>query len=462
MFPPLKQTITKRPAVSLVIAMIMVLAFMMMTADIMQGMVRTQSIAKGAKFSDQAQLNAQDGIELGLYAQNKPKEFQATLKAMLANDPTLKLNGNTLTDAQGNTTSWQIRDTLGASQVCMETATNGSVTNDIKDCKIPGKPYYVYPSPGSGSVGGRDCNIKTQPILKSKAWYEDMYYLINKKKYEGTNDITTEPSLAALNTLDHPCFWNTLKNGVSAEIPLFRIDSDGNEIEAKNIDTFYVRARLPCKNGSACTGLAGSERWKLATSNNGKSIANNRALIWNIVTDCKSDALCYLSEASEKYLTDTKDDQGDSYITQYPLPQTSQITYDILFKGMKAAVSNAMLAYKNNSNKFIVGVDGTKDQNIGPIYDFLNNLNLWSNAENKKPFFHLSIAAPLYIDPNSNQTVDSIEYQILYTEKPDYVGPPLITNPTVTAQGYSGGYNVSLESSLTKQTGSFNFSLVGN
>lgn len=443
---PFKKSFTKRPAVSLVIAMVMVLAFMLMTADVMQVMTRTQNIAKGAKFSDQAQLNAQLGLELGLYAQNKPEKFQKLLQDMKKSDTNLVVDevNNTLTNAYG-TISWKTTEQKTGGEACYEKDPTKGTGNDMAGCDA--NKYFVYPYPGTGTAGGKNCDIKTQQLRKNNPWYEDMYYLIKGEKYpEDTSTIDTSEfanSVGNLYALDHPCLWNTLKSGSSAEIPLFRIGPDGTEIGANHITDFYVRARLQCKNGGTCTELPGSERWKLLATNDNK---NTRALIWNIVADCTLDGLCYLSELGiEKNIKNTTD---------------SVIIYGILGSpSYSSIIKNWILGYKKENNTIISGKDGSKNEFTGPIKEFLTNTGKWLNAGISKPYFHLSIAAPLTVSNGApGQTVDTIEYQIIY--KQDQL-TPLVTNPTVISQGSSGGYTTSLQSSLTKQTGSFNFSLVG-
>lgn len=438
---PLSKHLTKRPAVSLVIAMVMVLAFMLMTADVMQVMTRTQNIAKGAKFSDQAQLNAQLGLELGLYAQNKPEKFQKLLQDMQKSDPNLTVDevNNTLTNAYG-TISWKTTEQKTGGEACYEKDPTKGTGNDMTGCDA--NKYFVYPYPGTGTAGGKNCDIKTQQLRKNNPWLEDMYYLISGKKYAGSS-ISEESdfvnSVSDLYALDHPCLWNTLKSGSSAEIPLFRIGPNGTEIGANHIKEFYVRARLQCKNGGTCLE---KDRWKLLKTPDNSA---QRALIWNIVADCKMDGLCYLSE-----LRAVKD------ITN---PTDSIITYGIFSNpSYSMNIKNWILGYKMNAN-IISGKDGTKDESTGPIKNFLTKGAPWATAGISKPFFHLSIAAPLVVDSTvQNQTVDTIEYQIIYKQDQ---ATPLVTNPTVISQGSSGGYTTSLQSSLTKQTGSFNFSLVG-
>ncbi|MCX6733709.1 MAG: hypothetical protein NTX63_02755 [Candidatus Peregrinibacteria bacterium] len=440
-------TSTKRPAVSLVIAMVMVMAFMLMAADVMQVMARTQNIAKGSKFSDQAQLNAQLGLELGLYAQNKPADF-STLVQDLTGSPqgaVQDANGNTtITDANGNTTSWKIADQTTGGEACYEKDWKQGTDNTMAGCDA--NKYFVYPYPGTGTAGGKDCDIKTQQLRKNTPWMEDMYYLIYGKKYSGdikdaqnpdsTNFVTSTGDLYAL---DHPCLWNTLSSGSSAEIPLFRIGPDGKEIGADTITDLYIRARLPCKNGNACLE---ANRWKLLVTPVNK---NTRALIWNIVANCTTDGLCYLSElGAEKILKGITD---------------SVITYDIFNKpNYSMNIKNWILGYQVDG-QIIKGQDGSKDQNPGAIKNFLNKLAPWATTGISKPYFHLSIAAPLAVSNGAkDQTVDSIEYQIIYKQT---ATTPLVTNPSVISQGSSGGYTTNLQSSLTKQTGSFNFSLVG-
>lgn len=443
----LKTSITKRPAVSLVIALVMVLAFMNLAADIMQTSARTQNIAKGGMSADQAQLNAQLGLELGLYAQNKPDKFPTLLNSIVtASDytHTVEKDGNNiLTDKKGNVVSWQSTQKLTGGEACMETKWTGDSDNSMTGCT---KKFFVYPYPGSGGTGGKECDIKTQPLRKNTPWLADMYFRMNGKKYEG-KDITEAKnndgggfveSVTGLDALDHPCLWNTFSKGNSAEVPLFRIGSDGKEIGAANIKEFYVRARLPCKSGSVCNEDKG--RWKLDT----KGKADQRALIWNIVTDCKTDTLCYLSEwggNNNKY-------------------KNSVITYNIFGNpSYSMNIKNWILGYQKDGN-IIEAQDGTKNQDTGPIIDFLRNEKKWAGFANSKPFFHLSVAAPLTVVSDiPGQTVDSLEYQVLYTQKDNL--PPLITNPSVIAQGSNGGYTVSVQSSLSKQTGAFNFSLIG-
>lgn len=446
------RTLTKRPAVSLVIAMVMVMAFMLMAADVMQVMTRTQNIAKGAKFSDQAQLNAQLGLELGLYAQNKPAKFKELLDNMMANDSDLSTSIDvatgitTLTDAKGNTTSWKIADQTTGGEACYEKDWKQGIDNTMAGCDA--NKYFVYPYPGTGTAGGKDCDIKTQQLRKNTPWMEDLYYLIYGKKYSGDIKDAQNPdstnfvnSTGDLYALDHPCLWNTLQTGSSAEIPLFRIGPNGQEIGADTITDFYVRARLPCKNGNACLEEG---RWKLAIEQNGKDISNTRALIWNIVTDCTTDGLCYLSEYNDK-----------------TSPKTSSvITYTIFgnYVFPLPSIKNWILGYQNGGNT-IKGKDGSKDENLGAIKNFLGKLAPWATTGISKPYFHLSIAAPLTVSNGAkDQTVDTIEYQIIYKQKNT---TPLVTNPSVISQGSSGGYTTNLQSSLTKQTGSYNFSLVG-
>ncbi len=446
---PFKKSFTKRPAVSLVIAMVMVLAFMLMAADVMQVMTRTQNIAKGAKFSYQAELNAQLGLELGLYAQNKPEKFQKLLQDMKESDPDLTVDevNNTLTNAYG-TISWKTTEQKTGGEACYEKVPTKGTGNDMTGCDA--NKYFVYPYPGTGTAGGKNCNIKTQQLRKNNPWLEDMYYLISGKKYAGSS-ISEESdfvnSVSDLYALDHPCLWNTLKSGSSAEIPLFRIGPDGKEIGANHITEFYVRARLQCKNGGTCLE---KDRWKLLVTDPGN--INTRSLIWNIVADCKMDGLCYLSEADKVILP----------APQIPTEQKSMITYGIFGKkNYYSKINNWILGYQGKNDALVKGKDGTKDESIGNIKNFLNKGAPWVDAGISKPYFHLSIAAPLVVDSTiPNQTVDTIEYQIIYKQKPDQT-TPLVTNPTVISQGSSGGYTTSLQSSLTKQTGSFNFSLVG-
>ena len=413
---------------------------MLMTADVMQVMTRTQNIAKGAKFSYQAELNAQLGLELGLYAQNKPEKFQKLLQDMKKSDTNLVVDeaNNTLTNAYG-TISWKTTEQKTGGEACYEKDPTKGTGNDMIGCDT--NKYFVYPYPGTGTAGGKNCDIKTQQLRKNNPWLEDMYYLISGKKYTGSS-ISEESdfvnSVSDLYALDHPCLWNTLKSGSSAEIPLFRIDPNGTEIGANHITEFYVRARLQCKNGGTCLE---KDRWKLlATKNN----ANTRTLIWNTVTNCKLDGLCYLSEYDDNNVLTVTD---------------SVITYGIFGNpSYSMNIKNWILGYKMDG-KTIIGKDGTKDESTGPIKEFLTNAGKWLNAGISKPYFHLSIAAPLTISNGApGQTVDTIEYQIIYKQDQ---ATPLVTNPTVISQGSSGGYTTSLQSSLTKQTGSFNFSLVG-
>lgn len=112
-----------------------------------------------------------------------------------------------------------------------------------------------------------------------------------------------------------------------------------------------------------------------------------------------------------------------------------------------------------NDNKNLAGKDSAKTPNIGSIKDFLAGAGKWKSMEVSRPFLNFSIAAPLKV--GDKQTVDTIEYQIIYTLKNPEKYPPLVTNPTVSSQGFSQGYGTAMEASVSKQTGVYSYGLVG-
>jgi|GEM_PF-4070419 hypothetical protein len=446
------------PGVSLVISMLMVMAFMLLIASTGRSIARTRLIAEGMERKFRAELAARSGIEFGLYSQNKPERYATLLKNLEKKDKDIKsIEDGKLVWKNGDSVTWKITGTTGSVQTCAEVNYNAATSNDVKDCQPGNKVYYVYPFPGTGSVGGTSCNLQTQPVLKNKQWLTDMYFFMYGKTYSDVTQIEesdfakdSSKGVAGLNTLDHPCLWNKVNTGTAAEIPLFMRTKEGKVIGPEMIDKFYVRARLSCKNGGACTddGKKNSNRWHLAEEISGEE-KDKLALAWGITATCKENSLCYLYNAA----------------TVNKNLASSLITYDIMEKPYSADVilKNIVLAFTHptiNKKKF-VGTDTSKEQTTGAIIDFLLNQESWTDMKITKPIFNLSIASPLVVNKSNGQTIDEIEMQILYTLKQDAKPEPIITNPIVTATGLSSGYTLSLQSSVLKQTGTYSYPLIG-
>ena len=459
--------------------MIMVLAFMFTMSSVMIAMTRSLKIAQGGAAADQAYLNAVTGLELGLYQQNKPSTFVALVNGItgsssyqvgdsvvIGNDPNAK-----------NTVSFKVTDTLSnGGKVC------GDDNNSTEStCNTNKKMYYVYPFPGSGTMGGNDCNAATQPIVKDEQWYRDMYFFITGKQYAGSdqlsqkktdnganptnpNSTSTKPpkdqwdeftTVAYINsskftTLDHPCLWNKLEPGVSAEIPLY----NGFITSPKDITEFWLRVRMPCNSGTVCRD-DNNERMIMAVS---KSEEINRAILWDIVADCSKSSIeqvaCFIKEVSTEA---AKVDKSQQSIIQKIFLNNGNPDFN------SNPFKNIVLSFTNGT-KSVYGQTSApvKPDLYTPILSFIKQFEPWKYMVN--PTMHLSIASNLPLKGNINKgEIPYIQYQILYKTLPSDGAPDkaIITNPTVTSTGQNGGYTINLESSLTKQTGTYGYALIG-
>jgi len=471
-----------RPGVSALIAMIMVLAFMFTMSSVMIAMTRSLKIAQGGAAADQAYLNAVTGLELGLYQQNKPSTFVALVNGITGSSsyqvgqPITVGNNQDPNNQKQNVISFKVTDTLSnGGKVCGDDSSPTEST-----CNANKKMYYVYPFPGSGTMGGNDCNAATQPIVKDEQWYRDMYFFITGKQYAGNdqlsqkktdnganptnpNSTSTKPpkdqwdeftTVAYINsskftTLDHPCLWNKLEPGVSAEIPLY----NGFITSPKDITEFWLRVRMPCNSGTVCRDS--DERMVVDVS---KSEEINRAILWDIVADCSKSSIeqvaCFIKEVS------TEAAKVDKL-------QQSIIQKIFLNNGNPDFNSNP---FKNIVLSFTNGTKSVYGQTSAPvkpdlytsILSFIKQLEPWKDMVN--PTMHLSIASSLPLKGNINKgEIPYIQYQILYKTLPSGGAPDkaIITNPTVTSTGQNGGYTINLESSLTKQTGTYGYALIG-
>lgn len=479
-----------RSGISLLIAMLMVMAFMLMMASTMTAMTRSLKIAQGGAASDQAYLNAVAGLELGMYRQNYGEEaYQGLIKAIALHDGTTVGDGTSVTLGQG-TVNVQITDNIsGGGRVCVKDPDlaagalkgTGDATKDLQDNCTQDKIYYVYPFPGTGTLGSSYCNPVSQPAVRNEQWYRDMYYYVNGTSYTGTGYWTNPKEgdekkvvdflkLENLTTLDHPCLWNKLEPGVAAEIPL------GDH--ADQISEFWLRVRLPCKSGTVCnteaSDLGGVGRMQLFISDT-KTQKDTRALLWEIVAKCGK-ANCFIRDIGPASVLAYQEKNKKN-----PIPNNPKLNLEIQAIGSTIQHSlinlispSSSLIYTetmNNSPNIANIVLGLVNQAASPIYasNYEQNLLLtkikdfFANKNPKNAVMHLSIASNLTTGSVSLQSaIPYVEYQILYqnTDK-GLNAKPLITNPTVISTGSYGGYSIDLESSLTKQVGTFGYGLIG-
>lgn len=479
--------------------MMIVLGFMFTMSSVMIAMSRSLKISQGGASADQALLNAQVGLELGFYQQNKASTYDSLVTAM--NNGVTPQGQGEIQIAEGSYVKFKITDTIaGGGKVCADekytsaASTDFTKSDDItKHCTETNR-YYSYPFPGSGTLGGSFCNANTQPVIKNEQWYRDMYRYITGNPYTqkemlstmtGTTPNPTDKAKSSYSpsevvsylnkddkkftALDHPCLWNKLEPGVAAEVPLFN-----NESGPENLKEFWLRIRLPCKQGLICSTVPNdnqnknsSERMDLANTKgqnqSQEEFKNERMLLWEIVANCKKgnedEFLCYVrdtnpGEVENSGIEGINKDFQHSLINALAF-QDNKIYTKTFF--------NTVLGLVNSGNKSIYAHGYEKENEYLKITDFLWSQNSQAGINVLKPLFHLSIAANLKTSGASKSTtqdIPSVEYQILY--KPNIQSQkPLISNPTVTSTGQKGGYTINLESSLTKQTGAFGYALIG-
>ncbi len=483
-----------RPGVSVLIAMTIVAAFMLTMASVMTAMTRSFKIAKGGMAADQAYLNAQMGQEIGLFQQNNPEEFDEMMAAVFPNYK----GGEIVQLGNGGTITFKVADTIeGGGQVCGDggvTSPDLTKPDDLEKCKGNKLLYYTYPFPGGGTMGGNYCNPKTQPLIMNEQWYLDAYYYLKGAEYPGEvklMDVEKIPVVDSkksradytpgevawyvankLEPFDHPCLWNTLEPGVSAEIPLFN-----NEEGPKNLQEFWLRVRLPCKEGILCEAKVAN----IADTNGSDRIAldipkppkggededeeKNEALVllWDVVGTCakegeKEKVLCFMNGVNQKLLQEKIKGTGLQGNVNTTL-QKSSLT-DKLLSDQNLALFNEnnipsiVLGLKNSKiNKPIYALYEGAEFGITKISDFFQLKGL------EKPLMHLSIASDL--KTKQGISIPRVEYQILYKNSAFGKSKPLIRDPVVISSGQYGGYTINLQSSLTKQTGTFGYSVIG-
>ncbi len=468
-----------------------VMAFMIMMSSVMVAMTRSLKIAQGGASADQADLNAVTGLELGLYAQNKPDAFETLAKAIDPNynsdtSPVIHINptpadGTTPNNStQDSTVTFKAAESIpGSGQVCGDdsfsydpTTYGNDKTAQIAECK---KAYYVYPFPGTGDLGSSYCNPANQSVVKDEQWYRDAYFYLKGSPYIGTDPILnlvgngTASSLSitatstdqeiinhakSLSALDHPCLWNTLTKESAVEIPL------SNGINGpQDLSNFWLRVRMPCEGGILC-GSALSGRVALYVDSQNPEEKTTSAISWNIVGTCKNsdEDNTYLCHIEPRQNTDTSSNQlidvTYSAITKWLLGNSTNTVYT------KSDILNTVLSMSNKVGKLIEAVpsDPSLSNTLQGIFAH--------GIKSASPYFinpkmHLGIAINLASDANGTP-IPHVEYQILYQMKQNLTKETaLISNPTVISTGHKGGYTINLESSLTKQTGAFGFAVIG-
>lgn len=483
-----------RPGVSALIAIMIVMAFMIMMSSVMVAMMRSLKIAQGGANADQAYLNAVTGLELGLYAQNKPNTFEALAAAIdptydSEKSPVIHINptptdGNTPNDAtEDSTVTFKAAESIpGSGQICGDEAFVYSQTtygND-KEAQLAAcnqnKVYYVYPFPGTGDLGSSYCNPANQSVVKDEQWYRDAYFYLKGSPYIGQDPILnlvgngTASSLSitatstdqeiinyakSLSALDHPCLWNTLTKESAVEIPL------SNGINGpQDLSNFWLRVRMPCKGGILC-GSALSGRVALYVDQNNSEELKTSALSWNIVGSCKNSGedntyLCHIEPRQNTDTTTAQNDTTYSAITKWllsPLGTSSKIY------GSSSVPKNTVLSMFNSVTNKIEATpnDPSLSNTLQGI--FTHGINS-ASPYFINPKMHLGIAINLTTIEGTE--IPHVEYQILYQMKSGLTKETaLISNPTVISTGHKGGYTINLESSLTKQTGAFGFAVIG-
>lgn len=476
---------------------------MIMMASVMQDMQRSFQIAKGGRAADQAKGNAEEGLELGLLRENRTKEeFERVINAIgkTTKNPNAlaQYNENGMLDlGNGNSVTFRVSDNIGegGGEVCRDpnvTSTAFTTTKDMEKCTVPADRYFVYPFPGTGTHGGTACDTKKQPHIFNEQWYRDAYFYLKGSPFTGKslmelassgdyskpkskwNDSDVASYIKKkLGPLDHPCLWNRLSPGVGAEVPLYNKD-----VGMEALSDFIVRVRTPCKEGILCETQPGKERMDVAAKNSEK---NDLALTWDITGTCikKEDSdgdVCFVSGFDLKTLNTKKAEPGTK-ITEAKyksyLPSLSAMIKQLLqyddtnnyFSNLPSSLRNIVLGRKNGKDgaqgKDIYVLGSRGESSISTLIEFLKSGTgeggPWKDVSVSKPLLHLSLAATLKTSKGTE--IPYVEYQILY--KTNDSKKPIITNPVVISSGTSGGYTINMETSVTKQTGTFGYAVVG-
>lgn len=478
---PQGTSLQTRPGVSVLIAITMVMAFMLTMSSVMSAMSRSFKIAKGGRSADQAYLNAITGLELGLYKQNKSDiAFNQLAKIIDTTYKDGKINLDPKNPNSNNLLTFKITDTItNGGAVC------GDKDNEGEACKKTS--YFTYPFAGTGSLGGNYCNPNTQPLVKDDLWYRDAYYFLTGKTFTGKSLIEIsggdegptgtskseweDPQVAAyidkqLEPLDHPCLWNTLEPGTSAEVPLYN-NTSGDGSGSELIGDWFVRVRLPCEDGILCNTTAAntakdaSARMWLYTDPKKPTDKDARSMIWNMVATCtkndtNEESTCFIQEKAKS----ANDGGTSSMITKSSLQNdTSNLTYK-LTNGIK----NVVIGKNNAQGKTIKATALDLTNTTSAILDFLTSKTTWEDYKVRKQTFHLSTDGNLQTTLENSAELISIprvEYQIIYTNTDTSSKKPIFSNPTVISAGQNGGYTINLQSSLTKQTGNYSYAVVG-
>jgi len=181
-----------------------------------------------------------------------------------------------------------------------------------------------------------------------------------------------------------------------------------------------------------------------------------RAILWDIVADCSKSPIdqvaCFIKEAS----TANSPSKFQQSVIQKDFLNNGNMDYN------SNPFKNIVLSLTNGT-KSIYGQTSApnKPDLFTPILSFIKQLGVWKDMVN--PTMHLSIASSLPLSGSINKgEIPYIQYQILYkTSLTGSADKAIITNPTVTSTGQNGGYTINLESSLTKQTGTYGYALIG-
>ena len=187
--------------------------------------------------------------------------------------------------------------------------------------------------------------------------------------------------------------------------------------------------------------------------------AITRALLWEIVSNCKKGnedpKLCYLR--------DVKSDDIAAITGKSNASKQNSLIHLNLLQGTYAQnpysaqqVSNIM--WGMNKNIYAQSSDPNPTNLYTKIADFLQGKGIWAGQSLIKPAMHLSIATDLHTG-TGKELIPSIEFQVLY--RTTQASKPIISNPTVISTGQNGGYTINLESSLTKQIGTYGYALIG-
>lgn len=491
-----------RRGFAIILAMFITMAFMLVMADMMKTLARIQEENRSDGPMHQAEDNAKTGMEIGLLMYNHPESVIKLMGKMSAGQP----EGTYKTDVKVN------GEDLGTITIkLVGTATSaGKVCEGKQPTCTDQDEYFIYPFPGTGTVGGDRCDPNKISGIKDEQWYRDIWYFKYGSEFPGnivladaiqnqggnitdqeiknklTNAILPDISfidlVKNLNVLDHPCLWNNItektgSTGSTEEIPLYRkitstYTGKTTVIGPENLTNLTLTVKLPCNpnkstQGQICTdnqryilGVPPTEVLKKMGITKQKFLLDAPSLTaihWDMVSSCEEKSTgkklaCSMVSAYDE-MSGNVDAKGKQIMKPLKQEERSKVTYgDPTLKDVPLTTTGVWsVDLLDDVRK---GIDHTSAATS--IKDFLTVAYNHTN-----PTMHLFIANFLYVkdakDPD--KYIDRVEYQIRYKSKTNKV--PFIINPTIIATGTTKGYTITLETRVSKHTGTYGYSFVG-